>query len=179
MNKKYISVSAGMVMIASSVLSLQAQEIAETAAVTVTATPPTSVSVQASVRAVGAAEMPMEDMRRVPLTGNAEIDTKVKALLEEEKAKIKAIREEYSVKIKAAIGERAAVRASSTKATSTRVGVPKMIERMMERKATTTGMVRGTSSEMMVDGSVEGQGNGVGLRLRAFFRGFFGGADAQ
>lgn len=174
MNKKYI----GILIAFSSVFYTQAQQVVETSAVTVTAqqgaagTPP--------VRGVVHAEMKTEEVRKVQLTGNAEVDAKVKSLLEEEKIKIKAIREEYSVKIKAVIGERVAeIRASSTKATSTKAGVPKMIERIMDRKATTTGMVRGTSSKMMIDGAVEDQGNGAGLRLRALFRGFFGGAEAQ
>ena len=173
MNKKYIGI--GMLMVASVVFSAQAQQTTGTAAVSVTAQPAAGVPV---VRGMAPKEMEREEVRKVQLTGNLEVDTKVKALLEEEKAKIKAIREEYSVKIKAAIEERALIRASSTKATTTPRSMPKIIERMMNQRASSTGAVRGTSSVMVEgEGRGEGERNGAGERVRVFLRSFFGGAQ--
>jgi FtsZ-binding cell division protein ZapB len=56
----------------------------------------------------------MDDEMRALLTGNKEVDDKIKALVAERNQKLKAIHEEFQTKLKALVGERKLIRASTT-----------------------------------------------------------------
>jgi hypothetical protein len=129
---------------------------------------------------LSAPSSPSEGKRMIMTTGDPVIDAKLKVLNEEMEAKIKALRDEYQAKIKALIGDRKLLPMVVASGSPARMMQGEKGERNGQMTGSTTerddkqrarmGDVRGVTTD-----SSDNE-RGVS-KIKAFFKGFFGGAN--
>lgn len=155
------------VLVAGTIVFASAQESGQVRPMPVNAPMPGVKAVKAVLASSTMPQMMGDEMRAL-LTGNKEVDEKIKVLVQERDQKLKAIHEEFQTKLKALIGERKLLQASTTPAKRF-----EMQDRAMNASGTPVRSPVATGTPMMENGTKRQQLPKPSV-IRRFFQSFFG-----